>query len=162
MAPVSTALSSLKRLVETHLREKDHATDMLKGYVTTITREVAMITRQYINGLLLPGRGGGGAAPGGRVGADDSPGVAPAFDAAPPTTSAPAAAATATATASAATLAMMAPAGAVPAVGTGVGVTAPIVVNSIPPEEEDLKAGERERERGGGGGGGEEGGGVSG
>ena len=52
--------------------------------------------------------------------------------------------------ASAATLAMMEQAGAVPAVG----VTVPIVVNSIPPEEEDLKAGGgMGRAEGGGGGG---------
>ena len=42
MAPLSSALSALKRLVEAHLREKDQAADMLKGYVTTITREVGV------------------------------------------------------------------------------------------------------------------------
>eukprot|EP00903_Cladosiphon_okamuranus_P010438 g9874.t1 len=69
MAPLSGSVSALKRLVETHLREKeqaaellkvylkekDQAGDMLTGYVTTITREVATITRQYVNGLFAPG-----------------------------------------------------------------------------------------------------------
>ena len=54
MAPLSGSVSALKRLVETHLREKEQAAELLKGYlkeqkqagemltgyVTTITREV--------------------------------------------------------------------------------------------------------------------------
>lgn len=40
MAPLSGSVSVLKRLVETHLREKEQAAELLKGYVTTITREV--------------------------------------------------------------------------------------------------------------------------
>lgn len=40
MTPLSGSCAALKRLVESHLREKEHASEMLKGYVTTITREV--------------------------------------------------------------------------------------------------------------------------
>lgn len=40
MAPLSGSVSALKRLVETNLREKEQAAELLKGYVTTITREV--------------------------------------------------------------------------------------------------------------------------
>lgn len=39
----SESLSALKRLVESHLREKEQAAEMLKGYVTTITREVRFL-----------------------------------------------------------------------------------------------------------------------
>lgn len=41
VAPLSGSCTSLKRLVETHLREKEQAAEMLKGYVTCITREVS-------------------------------------------------------------------------------------------------------------------------
>ncbi|CAM9127268.1 unnamed protein product [Ectocarpus sp. 12 AP-2014] len=67
MAPLSRSVLTLKRLVESQLREKDQAAELLKGYVTTITREasltflrrmymfVAAISRQYIAGLVVPG-----------------------------------------------------------------------------------------------------------
>ncbi|CAM9656697.1 unnamed protein product, partial [Sphacelaria rigidula] len=42
VAPLSGSCTSLKRLVETHLREKEQAAEMLKGYVTCITREVTL------------------------------------------------------------------------------------------------------------------------
>jgi len=40
IATLSGSVSALKRLVESHLREKEQAAELLKGYVTTITREV--------------------------------------------------------------------------------------------------------------------------
>lgn len=43
MLPLSVSVSALKRLVETQLREKELAAELLKGYVTTITREVSPI-----------------------------------------------------------------------------------------------------------------------
>ncbi|CAB1097553.1 unnamed protein product [Ectocarpus sp. CCAP 1310/34] len=62
MAPLSRSVLTLKRLVESQLREKDQAAELLKGYVTTITREVAAISRQHIAGLVGPGRFAAGAA----------------------------------------------------------------------------------------------------
>ncbi|CAM9633796.1 unnamed protein product [Pylaiella littoralis] len=56
MLPLSVSVSALKRLVETQLREKELAAELLKGYVTTITREVATTTRHYINGLVSPAK----------------------------------------------------------------------------------------------------------
>lgn len=50
---MSGSYLALKRLVETNLREKEQASEMLKGYVTTITREVGLavsmreIRREY-------------------------------------------------------------------------------------------------------------------
>ncbi|CAM9693192.1 unnamed protein product, partial [Hapterophycus canaliculatus] len=41
IAPLSGTVSALKRLVETQLREKGQAAELLKGYVTTITREAS-------------------------------------------------------------------------------------------------------------------------
>lgn len=40
VGPLSRSCLALKRLVEIHLREKEQAAEMLKGYVTCITREV--------------------------------------------------------------------------------------------------------------------------
>lgn len=40
IAGLSSSVLALKRLVESHLREKGQAAELLKGYVTTITREV--------------------------------------------------------------------------------------------------------------------------
>lgn len=58
MAPFAGSLSALKRLVETHLREKEQASEMLKGYVTTITREVRSSMRHApcrpVRGLWSP------------------------------------------------------------------------------------------------------------
>lgn len=42
MAPLSRSVLTLKRLVESQLREKDQAAELLKGYVTTITREASL------------------------------------------------------------------------------------------------------------------------
>lgn len=49
IAPFAGSLAALKRLVETHLREREQAADMLKGYVTTITREVGLPYAGYYN-----------------------------------------------------------------------------------------------------------------
>ncbi|CAM9450931.1 unnamed protein product [Choristocarpus tenellus] len=51
--PLQTNLSGLKKLVETQIREKQLAQDMVKEYISVITREVATMTRRYINGILM-------------------------------------------------------------------------------------------------------------
>ena len=53
IATLSGSVSALKRLVESHLREKEQAAELLKGYVTTITREVRPPPRLKVSDLFL-------------------------------------------------------------------------------------------------------------